>query len=105
MQSSSIQNPMTQVPESPEMNDRDILSDALSSSKALSLGYVTAMNESSHDALYQMISGFLDDTSKQQRKFYDLMFQHGWYTLTAAQGSEISQVEQQYNTYKQKQLQ
>lgn len=101
MESSTIKNPSAQVPETPELNDRDLITDALSTEKHLCNSYATAMHEASHDAYYQVISGIFEDTSKQQRKFYDLMFQHGWYSLTPAQSAEIKQAEQQFSNSKQ----
>ena len=80
---------------------RNILNDALSTEKYLCSSYTTAMHEASHDALYQVIFTQLRDTSKQQRSFYDLMFTHGWYTLTPADTQEIQQATQQFQGYKQ----
>ncbi|MFC4411401.1 spore coat protein [Chungangia koreensis] len=101
MESSTIKNPTAQVPDTPEMNDRDLITDALSTEKHLANSYVTALHEASHDAFYQSILGIFEDTSKQQRNFYDLMFQHGWYSITPAQSAEIKQAEQQFTTSKQ----
>lgn len=101
MESSTIKNPTAQVPDGPEMNDRDLITDALSTEKHLCTSYVISMNEASHDTLYQAVFSIFDDTSKQQRKFYDLMFQHGWYSITPAQSSEIKQAEQQHTNSKQ----
>jgi len=101
MESSTIKNPSSQVPETPEINDRDLITDALSMEKHLCNSYSTTMHEASHDAYYQVIFGLFEDTSNQQRKLYDLMFQHGWYPLTPAQQSEIQQAEQKFNNSKQ----
>jgi spore coat protein CotF len=97
----TVKNPETPHAETPQLNDRDILNDALSTEKYLCGSYATAMHEASHDALYQIIFTQLRDTSKQQRSFYDLLFTHGWYTLTPADPQEIKQVTQQFQEYKQ----
>jgi len=101
MSVSPIKNPQTPYPETPELNDRDILSDALSTEKYLCHSYQTAMQEASHDALYQLIFAQLRDTSKQQRNFFDLQFVHGWYVLTPSTAQEIQQAVQQFQGYKQ----
>ena len=101
MSEKTIKNPQTPFPETPELNDRDILSDALSTEKYLCHSYLTAMQEASHDALYQLIFSQFRDTSKQQRSFYDLTFTHGWYVLTPTASQEIQQTVQQFEGYKQ----
>lgn len=101
MSEQTIKNPQTPFPETPELNDRDILSDALSTEKYLCNSYQTAMQEASHDALYQLIFAQLRDTSKQQRSFYDLNFKHGWYVLTPTTSQEIQQTVQQFQGYNQ----
>lgn len=101
MESSTIKNPETQQPQNEDMNDRDMLTDALSTEKYLCGSYTIAMNEASNDSVYEMISDFFDDTSRQQRKFYDLLFQHGWYSITPAQESEIKKAQQNFSDLKQ----
>lgn len=101
MNQQTVKNPETPHAETPQLNDRDILNDALSTEKYLCGSYLTAMNEASHDALYQVIFTQFKDTSKQQRSFYDLLFTHGWYTLSPADTQEIKQASQQFEGYKQ----
>ena len=101
MSEQAIKNPQTPFPETADLNDRDILSDALSTEKSLCHSYQIALQEASHDALYQLIFSQLRDTSKQQRSFYDLNFKHGWYVLTPTTSQEIQQTVQQFEGYKQ----
>jgi spore coat protein CotF len=101
MSGKTIKNPETPYPETPQLNDRDILGDALSTEKYLCQSYVASMHEASHDALYQVIFAQLRDTSKQQRNFFDLQFVHGWYVLTPSTAQEIQQAVQQFEGYKQ----
>ena len=101
MSKSTVQNSETPFAETPQLNDRDLISDALSQEKQLVSGYVIATQEASHDALYQMIFSQLRDISKQQRNFYELQFKHGWYALTPAASKEIQEAVQQYQDYKQ----
>ena len=101
MNQQTVKNPETPFPETPQLNDRDILNDALSKEKYLCHSYETAMHEASHDALYQLIFTQLRACSKQQRSFYELLFTHGWYTITPANPQEIQQVVEQFQGYKQ----
>ncbi|MFX3673902.1 MAG: spore coat protein [Paenisporosarcina sp.] len=101
MNKSTIQNPETPYSETPQINDRDLLNDALSMEKHLCSAYVNAMQEASHDALYQTIFSQMRDISKQQRGFFDLSFNHGWYALKPADSKEIQQTVQQFQGYKQ----
>lgn len=101
MSEQTIQNPETPFSESAQLNDRDILNDALSTEKHLCNSYLTAMNEASHDAFYQLIFSQMRDTSKQQRSFFDLLFTHGWYVLTPSSSKDIQQAVKQFQGYKQ----
>ncbi|MDN4072480.1 spore coat protein [Fictibacillus terranigra] len=94
-----IQNPESPVPKTPQMNDRDFLNDILSYEKYMTASYSTAMNEASHDALYQEIHSIFDETKNMQRELYSLMFQKGWYSLTPEQPQKLQQAAQQYAGY------
>ncbi|MCQ6266697.1 spore coat protein [Fictibacillus sp. WQ 8-8] len=94
-----IQNPESQVPKTPQMNDRDFLNDILSYEKYMTASYSTAMNEASHDALYQEIHSIFDETKNMQRELYELMFQKGWYALTPEQPQKLQQAAQQFTGY------
>lgn len=104
MSEQTIQNPETPFPETGQLNDRDILNDALSTEKHLCNSYLTAMTEASHDAFYQLIFSQMRDTSKQQRSFFDLLFSHGWYVLTPTPSKDLQQAVKQFQGYK-KQIQ
>ncbi|KHD84947.1 spore coat protein [Heyndrickxia ginsengihumi] len=94
-----IQNPKTQVPESPTMNDRDLANDLLSMEKYMTASYSTALNEASHDSLYQDLLSIFTETQNQQRQLFELMFQQGWYSLEAADQQKIQQSFQQHQSY------
>ncbi|WP_018661777.1 spore coat protein [Weizmannia acidiproducens] len=94
-----IQNPKTQVPETPQMNDRDLANDLLAMEKYMTASYNTAMNEASHDALYQDLLSIFTETQNQQRRLYELMFQKGWYSLEAAEQEKMQQSLQQHQGY------
>lgn len=95
-----IQNPETQVPKTPEMNERDFMNDLLSMEKHLTGSYALAQNEASHSGLYQTIYSISNETQDMQRKLFNLMFEKGWYSLEKAEQQKISALAQQFSGYK-----
>lgn len=87
----TVQNPKTEIPQTPEMNDRDFLNDVLESEKNLSNNLAIALNEASNDAFFQDILDMFIESKKMARQLYNLMFQNGWYTLEKAEATKISQ--------------
>ncbi|MEB6548767.1 spore coat protein [Heyndrickxia sporothermodurans] len=94
-----IQNQQTPVPESPRMSDRDLVNDLLSMEKYLTASYNNAMNEASHEALYQDLLSVFTETQNEQRELFNLMFQNGWYKLEAAEQQKVQQSLQQHQGY------
>ncbi len=99
-QQNKIQNPNTQVPKTPEMNDRDRINDMLATEKYMTDGYDKALNEASHAALYDDILSIYTETQNCQRELFNLMFQKGWYKMDAATGQQLQQSYQQFSNYK-----
>lgn len=95
--SHKIENPRTSLSETSTFNDLDILCAALSTEKYLCNSYMTAMHDASHEKYYTLIFDMLKDTSKQQRKLFDLQFQHGWHSFTQASTTEITELVQHFN--------
>ncbi|PWA12062.1 hypothetical protein DCC39_08050 [Pueribacillus theae] len=81
------------------MNDRDRLNDMLSTEKYMTDGYDTALNEASHEQLYQDILMIYTETQNCQRDLFNLMFKKGWYKLEAADGQQLQQSQQQFANY------
>ncbi|MBU9722187.1 MULTISPECIES: spore coat protein [Bacillaceae] len=98
-QSSKIKNPKTQVPETPQMNDRDYINDILTTEKYMTSSYSTALNEASHEALYSDVEQIFNETQRCQRELFNLMFEKGWYSFDAVQEQELSQSFQQFTGY------
>jgi spore coat protein CotF len=98
-QSNKIQNPESAVPKTPQMNDRDYINDVLSYEKYMTDSYSKALNEASHDTLYQDLLSIYNDTQNMQRELYNMMFKKGWYALEAAEASKIQQTYQQFTNY------
>lgn len=99
MNQQSIQNPETQVPKTPQMNDRDFANDLLTMEKYMTNSYSTALNEASHQVLYQDILNIFNETQNTQRDLYNLMFRNGWYKVEAAEQQKLQQSYQQFQGY------
>jgi spore coat protein CotF len=94
-----IQNPETQVQKTPQMNDRDFINDILTTEKYMTQGYDIALNEVSHDQLYQDVLAIYTETANAQRSIYNLMFKKGWYGVEAAEAQKLQQSHQQFQGY------
>lgn len=72
------------------VNDRDRMQDLLSQEKYLSNSYDTAMNEASHDALFQVLKQNHAKTKDLARQLYTTMFKKGWYRLAVADAQSVA---------------
>ncbi|MFT8361907.1 MAG: spore coat protein [Sporolactobacillus sp.] len=104
VQATPIQNTETQIQKTPEMNDRDYLNDMLLTEKYLGTSYVHALQEASHQSLYQDIKGVFDQEADLQRDLYNVMFNKGWYKLESQEPQKIVQAQQQFSQYAQQQF-
>ncbi|MGD6817274.1 spore coat protein [Metabacillus sp. 84] len=102
-QQGKIGNPETQVPKTPQMNERDFVNDVLATEKYMTDAYCTAMNEMSHESLYKDVQAIFNETQNCQRDLYNLMFKHGWYKVEAEQPQKMQQSYQQFSGYSQEQ--
>lgn len=98
-QQNKIQNPEVQIPKTPKMNDRDLINDMLATEKYMTQSYSTALNEASHDALYQDILAIFTETQNCQRELFETMFRKGWYSFEAANLQKLQQSYQQFQGY------
>ncbi|NPC94112.1 spore coat protein [Bacillus sp. WMMC1349] len=98
MNQQKIGNQETPVPNTSAMNDRDFVNELLTTEKYITSSYSTAMNELSHDALYQKIQPLFHEAQNTQRRIYDLMFQYGWYKIEAEDAMKIEQTYQQFQS-------
>jgi len=98
----TIANPQSgQLPKvkSPQMNDRDFINDALSTSKYLAESLNVAVWEASHQQLHTELLSILNETHQSARNMYNLMFQKGWYKLEAEDQQKLDQAYQQFSGY------
>ncbi|MBU8880832.1 spore coat protein [Bacillus sp. FJAT-29790] len=98
-QQNAIQNPETQIPKTPQMNDRDFTNDLLAMEKYMTSSYCTYLHEASHQALYQDMLNIFTETQNEQREFYNMMFKKGWYKVEAAEQQKLQQSYQQFQGY------
>lgn len=94
-----IKNPSTEVPKTPQMNERDFVNDILSQEKYLTNAYTVALNEASHQHLYDDLLAIFNETQNMQHDLFNLMFEKGWYKLEAEQAQKIQQSYQQHQGY------
>ncbi len=100
-QEQMIQNPKTEVPNTAQLNDRDYTDMMLNTCKKMVDSYAIALNECSNDAFYNMLFKIFQETSQSQRRWYNLMFRKGWYSVTAEPTQKIMQTFQKESTKKQ----
>ncbi|HWI50673.1 MAG TPA: spore coat protein [Symbiobacteriaceae bacterium] len=74
----------------PNVNDKDRMTDLLSSAKHISDSYDTAMNEASHDALFQVFKQNHSKVKDLERQIYTTMFKKGWYKLPVADAQSVA---------------
>lgn len=86
-----ISNPKTEVPNTPEMNDKDYITTMLSIEKQMVKDFAVALTEASNTDLYNDYYDMFDEVSNMQRQIYNLMFKKGWYSLEKAEESKITQ--------------
>jgi spore coat protein CotF len=101
-----IKNPQTgQLPKvkGPEMNERDFLNDILATEKYLSDNFNIFVREASSQPLHQDTLTILNETHATARNLFNLMFEKGWYALTAASEQEIQKTTQQFKNYESQQ--
>ncbi|WP_280769439.1 spore coat protein [Salipaludibacillus daqingensis] len=94
-----IQNPKTQIPETPQMNDRDYINDILATEKYMTGSYSTALNEASHQGFYGDLQGIFNESQQCQRNLFNLMFEKGWYSFEASDSQKLTESYQQFQGY------
>lgn len=81
------------------VNDRDRMQDLLAQEKYLTSAYTTAMNEASHEELWQIMKQNFDACQQLQRQIFNGMFEKGWYKLPVADAQALSHTLQQFKQY------
>lgn len=97
MNNNKIENEMTEVSCTKEMNDRDVLNDVLLTLKNLSNNYSVVIDEMSNKKLYKEISALCKETKELAREAYELAFANGWYSLEEAEENKINSAYEKFN--------
>ena len=79
MEQMEVKSKETPIPNQNEYNDKDILTDVLSSLKSLSTLYGVALQEASNEDLYQSIEDNANKVCDMQRKTFYKLFELGNY--------------------------
>jgi spore coat protein CotF len=82
------------------VNDQDRMTDSLNTAKHLTDEYNIAMNEASHDALYQVLKQNSDSVHQLERQLYSVMFKKGWYKLPVADAQSVVAAHTKFQQYK-----
>lgn len=100
MQKNTIQKPEVKMPNTPEINDRDIANEVLFTEKSLANSYNTFITETSNDTLYKRIFELHKDVVQAHRNVYNLMFEKGWYKLDLEERQTLDTTYSQFENYK-----
>jgi len=89
MNNNQICNEKTKVKQGIAMNEKDYLTNLLTTLKDIEKNYCIAITEASCENLYQKYLKSFLEIDKLQRQTYELMFQNGWYCLEKAENKKI----------------
>ena len=97
----TIKNPSVGVPtvKGPQLNERDILNDVLSTEKHLTEGYNIFNLEAGADRIHKVANGILFETHQAARETFNMMFKKGWYKLNSAKNQSLAGTKQQFTNY------
>ena len=72
------------------MNNRDYITELLTTLKCLEKNYTVALTEASNEFLYQKYIDMFLKIAIEQRYVYELMYKKGFYNLTAVDDNLIT---------------
>lgn len=85
-----ICNPEKQVPTGINLNEKDYLTELLTTLKDIEKNYSIALTEASNETLYSEYKTNFENIMNLQRETFELMFKNGWYKLETAPMNKIS---------------
>lgn len=91
MNNNKVSNPKTEVQKGPNLNEKDYMTDLLSTEKAMLKNYTVALTEASNETLHQVYKEMFNEISMLQRKIYEVMFKNGWYELEKEEKTKIQE--------------
>lgn len=86
-----ISNTMIEVEEGIELNDKDYISDMLTTLKAIVKDYTVALTEASNEELFSKYKEMYDKLLNLQRETFETMFRCGFYKLEEADATKITE--------------
>lgn len=86
-----ISNTMIEVEEGIELNDKDYISDMLTTLKAIVKDYTVALTEASNETLFSKYKKMYDKLLNLQRETFETMFRCGFYKLEEADATKITE--------------
>ena len=97
MEQMEVKSKETTIANPNEYNDKDILTDVLSSLKSLSNIYGTCLQEASNEDLYQQIEDCSNKVATMQRRVFCKLFSLGWYVLEKQTQAKINKTISKYS--------
>ncbi len=89
--SKEISNTMIEVEEGIELNDKDYISDMLTTLKAIVKDYTVALTEASNEELFSKYKEMYDKLLNLQRETFETMFRCGFYKLEEIDATKITE--------------
>lgn len=89
MESKKVCNPKVEVPKGIELNDKDYMTNLLSTLKAMVKDMTVALTEASNSVIYLEYKDMFEKLIKLQRASYEVMFKLGWYTLEEVPSTKV----------------
>lgn len=79
------------------MSDKELMTDILTSEKALSALYHYAVQESSSEPLHCDFKNILNDALQDQNNVFKSMEQKGWYPMEQAPQQQVDKVKNKFS--------
>lgn len=98
MESKKVSNPKLEVKKGLNLNDKDYMTNLLSTLKAMVKDMTIALTEASNSKIYSEYKNMYEELLKLQRASYELMFKLGWYTLEETTQNKKDTLEKELQT-------
>ena len=91
---------MTKLKTENQLNDRDTLTDLLTTEKSLIKTYATALTESSSPDVRASLKECFDGLINSQYKVFTIMNENGYYPVTNAEKSDVTKRRENFTKIK-----
>ncbi len=72
------------------MSDKEIIMDALETEKNMAVNMTYALNEASHEKLYNELFNMFEEISEEAKNLYAIAYNLNYYTLEAEKKNKIT---------------